>query len=644
MFSSHCNHCVPLFFYLLLVIKLVKALEYANSSILLEYSSILTTGCIYMSNYCKCLPKQECYDPKKVDILLAYMPNTWFAQQSNLGNYSCPTTNCLSFVRANKQVPYHGYLMLASYGTDDAGKDDPRQININLELENNDDSNYAGEKSPFYDLYTSFRRRKLVNLWIPMSYISTDISNFKTKGLPFSMRTSNISVFVSNVNVVSRNAIINELADLYPMLSFGQFSSATLPSSSNEMGKFFPKCVTQVKFSPMFDAVKECIYFESKFSLSLENSVGVGYMTEKIWQPLKMGAIPIVLAKKYVQPNLPNPSAAIFIDDFPDIKSLAAYLHKVANDEVLWNHHVAWKDMPISSWSSKFKRLVYNSYGNSPCLLCEAVKQLYYSEFSFEKMISPHTCIYDIFVQEWVEPSHYLDYRHPPSHNISYQKSGGVLLDETAVKPLHDSLHSVRSPFNTTANGSIDHIYVIHYPDLNDNLSMENIKRILKAIFHTASITVMDLYEPRWIDSETIKCFVSADITLPVHSLSSALKHLYVYYHMLVAGSNRVLIVDDKSATSTFLHNAAMRWQEVSASSTLPTYDAVFFSGVDPSKRSDDSSAHGVHVHLRRMKPFPAAYLVSREGAMKLLKALPLNSSILHHMHSTNITILQYEV
>ena len=394
----------------------------------------------------------------------------------------------------------------------------------------------------------------------------------------------------------------------------------------------------------MFDAVKECIYFESKFSLSLENSVGVGYMTEKIWQPLKMGAIPIVLAKKYVQPNLPNPSAAIFIDDFPDIKSLAAYLHKVANDEVLWNHHVAWKDMPISSWSSKFKRLVYNSYGNSPCLLCEAVKQLYYSEFSFEKMISPHTCIYDIFVQEWVEPSHYLDYRHPPSHNISYQKSGGVLLDETAAKPLHDSLHSVRSPFNTTANGSIDHIYVIHYPDLNDNLSMENIKRMLKAIFHTASITVMDLYEPRWIDSETIKCFVSADITLPVHSLSSALKHLYVYYHMLVAGSNRVLIVDDKSATSTFLHNAAMRWQEVSASSTLPTYDAVFFSGVDPSKRSDDSSAHGVHVHLRRMKPFPAAYLVSREGAMKLLKALPLNSSILHHMHSTNITILQYEV
>jgi hypothetical protein len=98
---------------------------------------------------------------------------------------------------------------------------------------------------------------------------------------------------------------------------------------------------------------------------------------------------------------------------------------------------------------------------------------------------------------------------------------------------------------------------------------------------------------------------------------------------MLVAGYNRVFIVDENKITATtFLHNVVSRWQDLSTS--LPTtYDAIFFSGVDSSKMEQS---------------LPAAYVISREGATKLLKALPLNSSFAHHINSANMTILQHEV
>ena len=65
----------------------------------------------------------------------------------------------------------------------------------------------------------------------------------------------------------------------------------------------------------MLNGMKECIYFQSKFALAFENSYGEGYLTEKLWEPLKMGAIPVVnQIKKFVQPYLPHPNAAIFVE------------------------------------------------------------------------------------------------------------------------------------------------------------------------------------------------------------------------------------------------------------------------------------------------------------------------------------------
>ena len=49
----------------------------------------------------------------------------------------------------------------------------------------------------FWDLHMSYRRLH-TDHWIPLSYINSNMKMFTLKGKPFSQRSDNISIFVSN--------------------------------------------------------------------------------------------------------------------------------------------------------------------------------------------------------------------------------------------------------------------------------------------------------------------------------------------------------------------------------------------------------------------------------------------------------------
>ncbi|XP_029964785.1 alpha-(1,3)-fucosyltransferase 4-like [Salarias fasciatus] len=81
-----------------------------------------------------------------------------------------------------------------------------------------------------------------------------------------------------------------------------------------------------------------------RFYLAFENSQHTDYITEKLWNAVRGGAIPVVLgpSRKNYERFLP-PEAFIHVDDFPTVQELALYLLKVKDSPALIQMHLSWR-------------------------------------------------------------------------------------------------------------------------------------------------------------------------------------------------------------------------------------------------------------------------------------------------------------
>ena len=81
------------------------------------------------------------------------------------------------------------------------------------------------------------------------------------------------------------------------------------------------------------------------FNLAFENSLEPGYVTEKPFDALLSGTVPIYLGDaKHLKRLLPHPRAAIFLDDFGgDAKKLVEYLNMLAQNETAYEEHRVWR-------------------------------------------------------------------------------------------------------------------------------------------------------------------------------------------------------------------------------------------------------------------------------------------------------------
>ena len=79
-----------------------------------------------------------------------------------------------------------------------------------------------------------------------------------------------------------------------------------------------------------------------KFYLGFENSICPDYITEKTWDALSGGIVPIVLGGANYKIFLPHHSY-IDVKDFSSPKALATYLHKLDRNDTLYNEYFAWR-------------------------------------------------------------------------------------------------------------------------------------------------------------------------------------------------------------------------------------------------------------------------------------------------------------
>ena len=112
------------------------------------------------------------------------------------------------------------------------------------------------------------------------------------------------------------------------------------------------------------------------FYLAFENTYERGYVTEKVFDALIAGVVPVYLGPSIdCQPLLPHPNAAIFFDDFDhSVPRLAAFLQYLSQNETAYEEHRVWRHTfdtaapPSAPASQSSSELFAKSW---PCRICE---------------------------------------------------------------------------------------------------------------------------------------------------------------------------------------------------------------------------------------------------------------------------------
>lgn len=90
-------------------------------------------------------------------------------------------------------------------------------------------------------------------------------------------------------------------------------------------------------------------YSEYKFTLAFENAIARDYVTEKFYEPLIAGSLPIYLGAPNINEFAPGQNSFININDFKSPAELASYIHILDENEDQYMKYFEWKKEPYAS-------------------------------------------------------------------------------------------------------------------------------------------------------------------------------------------------------------------------------------------------------------------------------------------------------
>ena len=153
------------------------------------------------------------------------------------------------------------------------------------------------------------------------------------------------------------------LSKHFPVFSMGRCEQniAPPPGDVGRLGDF--EAQQEMKSNYMF-------YF------ALENGVQCPhYMTEKIYDALTRGSIPIYIGWDGFEEYIPSKDAVIDLRDYESIDHLAAKLAKIATSESEYAKYHAWRHKSPTEWPLKFRNLVRQVSSDLKFGICSTLKQ-----------------------------------------------------------------------------------------------------------------------------------------------------------------------------------------------------------------------------------------------------------------------------
>ncbi|KAJ4963180.1 hypothetical protein NE237_023119 [Protea cynaroides] len=139
-----------------------------------------------------------------------------------------------------------------------------------------------------------------------------------------------------------------------------------------------------------------------KFSLAFENSNEEDYVTEKFFQSLVAGSVPVVVGAPNIQEFAPSPGSVLHIKELSDVPSVAKTMKYLAENADAYNQSQGWK---YEGPSDSFKALVDMAAVHSSCRLCiHLATKIQASEEKNQtrpcKCIRGSETVYHIYVRE----------------------------------------------------------------------------------------------------------------------------------------------------------------------------------------------------------------------------------------------------
>ncbi|HEY9777015.1 MAG TPA: glycosyltransferase family 10 [Planktothrix sp.] len=110
-----------------------------------------------------------------------------------------------------------------------------------------------------------------------------------------------------------------------------------------------------------------------KFYLAFENSNQKDYVSEKMFDGLVAGTIPVYLGAPNVDEFLPGENCIIKVSDFSTTQELAQYLLALAQDQNAYDSYFEWRRKPLKQ---SFMDLIEPEYTPSLRRLCQKLWQL----------------------------------------------------------------------------------------------------------------------------------------------------------------------------------------------------------------------------------------------------------------------------
>src|SRR5262249_35255071 len=108
-----------------------------------------------------------------------------------------------------------------------------------------------------------------------------------------------------------------------------------------------------------------------KFTLSFENACARDYVTEKFFDPLVAGSVPVYLGAPNVEDFAPGHHCFINVAEFPDPSKLANHLKALAEDVEAYRSFFAWKERP---YCPGFCSLLARTGASPIARLCDIVQ------------------------------------------------------------------------------------------------------------------------------------------------------------------------------------------------------------------------------------------------------------------------------
>lgn len=119
-----------------------------------------------------------------------------------------------------------------------------------------------------------------------------------------------------------------------------------------------------------------------KFCLAIENAINQvewgqmysdpideDYITEKLWDCMKGGAMPIYFGAKNIKDFVPNNSTIISFNDYHNYSEVINYVASIINKRNIISRYIKWPYRYSKKWHRKMKK-----YSFSPCRICNALK------------------------------------------------------------------------------------------------------------------------------------------------------------------------------------------------------------------------------------------------------------------------------